>query len=281
MWPRAGFKRCERRASESDTAGEYWRVRGHDVAAVAFVDRAPEHRRWAPSAFHELGSERPLGHALDLLAQSGTPEPFVACGGARPFLAWLRSREYRGAAVISEPTVHLDRDGRPLRVTLRTLAERAGVGYVPRLVQPLAIGDDAAEIAPRRVLTHGVGAASDRTRLLVDFGDDGVSITHWQRFSLASGADLFGRFPGGNQAPQAWIKLVYRLAVDGHAEAYLASSYLPSCWFYVDYQRVFRHDMLSISTPELQRFLFPDRDVPWGTTWARVDASSGCVHAAV
>src|SRR5690606_9585560 len=99
-----------------------------------------------------------------------------------------------------------------------------GVGYAPTLHQ-----------SPRSFV-HGVGAVSDRSRTRVRFGDSSAVLVHWQHFLLGSPAQLFGRFPRAQHAPYAWIKVSYRLSVDGRAEAHLASSYLPSVWFYLDYR---------------------------------------------
>lgn len=238
-------------------------VRGQDLAAVAYLDAHTA--ELSRSAYHELPSaiaepdlQDEMGRALELMLAGGQSAPAASYDGPEAFAAALQQRRYRGALAMVEPSVYLDADGSPVGVSFGVLNARVGAGHGERIA---------------------VGAATDRRRYDVKLADDHAVIVHWQRFRLASVADMFGRFPGAEHAPYGWIKVSCVLWADGRSEAHLACSFVPSCWFYREWSRCHRRDMSGASVDELERVLAPTPDQASGTTFAALDTSTGYVHA--
>jgi hypothetical protein len=272
MWPRRGFTSCEASNEGIEDRAERFRVVGRDVAAIAFIPAAAGVDQLPPCALSDAKDEE-LRRALDLFVQGGNPQPKRSFADAEDFLDALRAREYRGALALTRPTMFMNGDGVPVRVAFRMLDGRVGVGYVAKPDGGEPDGRDA------RSYVHGIGSVSDRKRNKIRFAGDAVEIVHWQRFECGSPAQLFGRFPRAQHAPFGWIKVSYVLRADARAEVHLASSFLPSVWFYRDFSREHVHDMLEMNEREVHRFLMPDKDCSSGTTWMKVDVSSGSTQS--
>ena len=262
MWPRKAFTSINSPAP-AERSEACFLVRGSDLAAVAYLDaRTAELTRSAyqelPSSTAEPDQQDEMQRALDLLLASGESAPAPHYDGPEAFALALQRRSYRGALAIVEPSLYLDADGTPVGVSLGVLNNRVGAGHGERIA---------------------VTASTDRRRHQVTLADDHAVIVHWQRFRMASVADMFGRFPTAERAPFGWIKISCVLWADGRSEAHFACSFLPSCWFYRDWSRRHRRDMSSASVDELERVLAPVPEQATGTTVAAVDTSSGSVHA--
>lgn len=267
MAARDGFTTCEAANESLSDRAERFRITGRDVTAVAFIPTAHNRHDLGPSALCEV-SDVELGRALDLLLQSGNPEPELAFAGPEAYLASLRRRAYRAALAVVRPCLWLNKDGLPARVSFRMLDARVGVGSTP-------LRQEDGDASRAEAFLHGVGSVSDKSRNRVRFGEDAAEIVHWQRFSLPSPTQLYGRFPRAQHAPYGFIRVTYVLKNDGHAEAHLSCSYMPSVWFYRDHRRELAYDMREASALEIERFLVPDKDIPSGTTWMELDTSTG------
>jgi hypothetical protein len=239
-----------------------WCVEGASIAAIAFVDRSESRAMLPACGLHDL-SDR-IGVAVDALMAAGNAPPPRAFDDEAAFVKALSDRDFRGAIALAAPSLELDRDGRPCGVAFRTLGHRLGAGYVA--------GPEGVE--------HNVAPAVDRDRHRVTFGDDHVHIDHFQRFGLASPLDLEGRYDPKHPAPFGFLRIGYRIDIEGRAQATFAASYLPSCWLYRDGMRVFRQDMREVTASEAERTLLPDRDTAAGTTFCAIDVGRGVVHAA-
>ncbi|MEZ4446716.1 MAG: hypothetical protein R3B72_46995 [Polyangiaceae bacterium] len=232
-------------------------VRGESVAAIAFVE--PD----LPAC-----RDRELGQALELLAYGAASARPASCyDDERAFAAALAVGDHRGAIALVEPELWLDEGGGPAAVSYRVLEPRLGVGFV---------GLGGGEV----VENHG--PAVDPSRAAVEFLDDEVIIDHWQRFGLAHAGELDGRLRRGGKAaaspPFGWLRLRYRLGSDGSGRCELACSYLPTVWFYRDWQRVHRSEARRASEVEVERVLDPQRDVASGTTTSVTDVGAGVVR---
>jgi hypothetical protein len=263
-WPRSGFLTCAARHGEGDA---HWEVRGIDVAAIAFVRRADGRHELQPCGLHDLDDD--VAASLDMLLACGNDAPPAELGGPDAFIDTLRAGDYRGALALVEPTLGLDREGAPSSVSFRILAAGVGAGYV------LARGADG-ELEPQ----HNTTGPSDGARQRVSFEEGGVRIEHYQRFGMANPADFLGRYAPNKPAPLGWIRVSYWLGVDGQSRAHVGCSYLPSCWFYRDWMRVYRRDMLLATRDEIECVVFPEHERASGTTWAAIDTATGQVHAA-
>jgi hypothetical protein len=262
MWPRKAYTCIDSPVPEQRREASFV-VHGRDLAAVAYVDaRTAE---LSSSAYHGLASasadseqQEEMRRALDLVLSSGEAPPAVNYDGPEAFAAALRQRRYRGALALVEPSLYLNADGSPVGVSFGVLNRRVGAGHGDRIC---------------------VGAATDRRRYTVELAQDHAVIVHWQRFRMASMADMFGRFPGADHAPFGWIKVSCVLWADGRSEAHYAASFFPSCWFYRDWSRCHRRDMAVATVAELGCVLAPTAELASGTTFAAHDTSSGYVHA--
>jgi hypothetical protein len=254
--PRArnGFVAVWRAAAEGEAR---WIVRGADVGAIAFVPSSP-----GACALREVDAR--LAESVEPWLAAGVRPPPAGFGGPDDLLDQLRRREHAGALALCEPTLHLDDGGRVVGVSARILRAGLGAGYERR-------GDGAFE--------HRPAVPSDGTRVEVTFGDDEARIDHWQRFAMLSPVDWLGRFGDGRAAAVGWLRVVYRLEASGRSTAWCASSYLPSASFYREWVRTWRNDALAARPGDVARVLEPQRDVPTGTHWTVIDASSGCLHA--
>jgi len=264
QWERPALVCCSVPKDDSASDREDYAVHGIDVAAIAFVVKANGRAEVSHCGLHDVSPD--IGVALDGLLGGGNESPPATLDGPGAFVDTLRRRDHRGALAIVDPVLFLDRDGSPVRVALRVLNSRVGAGYLR--VRALDGGLEPC---------HNVGGPTDGKRLVVKFDDLGVQIEHWQRFGMANPVDPAGRY-GDAPAPLGWIRATYRLDVTGQSSVHFGSSYLPSCWFYRDWMRVHRRDMLQASRQQIEQMLLPVFEVPSGTTWARVDTSTGQVH---
>lgn len=263
MQPRNGFicvEETTRDGQSGDPPRALWKVSGCDVSAVAFIPRGGL-EGLPPCGLHEL-NDALKGGARSLLAE-GTAAPATAFEGPADFIAGLRKRHHRAALALVTPTAYLDRDERIVKVTFRLSSGRVGAGFVHR----------------RSGVTFGVGGTTDKRRFNVTIGERYARIDCWQRSVMGCADDLDGRFPGGEVSPLAWLSFTYFLHTDGTAQAWCASSYLPSAWFYRDYLRMARRDVEQATAPEVEAVLTPKPDVPTGTRWACLDTSTGCISA--
>ncbi len=242
---------------DAGAATPAWKVAGADTAGVSFLpgdgldDLPPcELKRVDPA----------LLPAIEELVGHGGPAPPSSFDGPSPFVRWLGKRAHLGALAVASPTLWLDRGERIVKVTFRLTSSRVGVGAMHggRLLH---------------------GGSTDRKRHLVTVGTEHARIDCWQRHSLPCGSDWHGRFPGGDVTPLAWLRLTYELHTDGRAGAWWASSFLPSAWFYRDWLRMARRDIVDASIVEAEAMLRPQPDVATGTRWARLDTGLGCVSA--
>jgi hypothetical protein len=76
-----------------------------------------------------------------------------------------------------------------------------------------------------------------------------------------------------------WLRISYTLHVDGVAQAWCSSSFLPPAWCYRDHVRVHRREMDQVTRAEALAVLRPKRETASGTVWAGLDVSTGCVNA--
>ncbi len=257
MQPRNGFVCVEHDVGEPDRA--VWKVSGVDVGAVAFIPPLSR-ETLPPCGLSEL--EADLHRGVDALLAEGTSAPPASFEGPEHFMRFLRERRHRGALALVEPTAYLDRDERVVRVELRLTSARVGAGFVHR----------------SSGVTWGIGAATDKRRVELTVAERHVRIDAWQRFALPFADEPEGRFPGADMMPLGWLRFVYFLHVDGTSQAWCASSYLPSAWFYRDYVRTHRRALEQASAVEAEAVLRPTSGEPTGTSWACLDTSTGCIH---
>ncbi len=263
MLPRNGFICVEHSSGGGQVesvARSSWRVTGADVSAVAFIPRKGA-EELAPCGLTEL-DETLMAPVASLLAE-GADAPPTSFEGPRDFIAQLRQRNHRGALALVEPTAYLDREDRIVRVSFRLSSGRVGAGFVRR----------------ESGVTFGTGAATDKRRFSVTLGERYARIDCWQRFVMGAATDLDGRFPQAEVVALGWLLITYFLHSDGTAQAWCASSYLPSAWFYRDYMRQHRRDIEQATATEADAVLRPKPDVPTGTRWTCLDVSTGCVNA--
>lgn len=267
-WPRSAFQSCAATNPARSDAEACHEVQGIDVAAIAFVAKASGRHAIPRCGLHDVDEE--IGAAMDMLLTSGSECPPAYLSGADAFVEELRHRNHRGALALVDPALSLDRDGAPVGVSFRILSSRVGAGYVR------ARASDGS-LEPH----HNVGGPTDAARYDVSFEDSGVRIEHWQRFGLRNPAHLLGRYGRGKPAPLGWIRVTYWLGVGGQSRAHVGGSYLPSCWFYRDWMRVYRRDMLNATRDEIESVVLPAFEEPSGTTWMSIDTSTGQVHTTV
>lgn len=258
MQPRNGFICVERESSDADSA--IWKVAGADVGAIAFIPRETR-ESLPPCGLTELDDTLHAG--VDSLLAEGTPAPAASFAGPRDFMAALRARHHRGALALSAPTAFLDRDERIVKVSFRLSSGRVGAGFVHRSTG----------------VTWGRGAATDRQRFNVTMGERYARIDCWQRFSLGIAHQFDGRLADAVVAPIGWLFFTYFLHADGTSQAWCASSYLPSAWFYRDYVRMHRRELEDATADEAEAVLRAKPDAPTGTRWACLDTANGCINA--
>lgn len=236
-------------AVEVGHRGIAW-VDGHDVQAIAFVD--PARGQASPDSL--------AGRWFDLAARHAQCRPPVSFDDAETFGAWLARRQHAGALAVMQPRLWLDEDAEPCGVTLSVLDPVWGAGFTPD-------GE------------HRAGGPLDAPpRVRVDAFPGGMRLVHWQRFDLRDPTSLHGRFDPDHPAPWGWLRVTYDLRSDGTSRAFIASSYVPTSWFYRDGLRVHRADPRDRDAGEIAATLASLETVPTGSTWSTVDCSTGLVH---
>lgn len=241
------FETVEVRAKRQGSPA--WTVCAEDVFAVALWSRLP--------------AEAPSGGRLARSLQSVAalwPRPEAPLGFAdeAAFVAWLERREHLGAMAVVAPSLELDDDGKPLSVRMRRLAPRWARGYIA--------GQGSPTVVP------------DAGQTDVTFAERGARIVAYRRFALPSPIDADGRWAADGMLAVGWLSVTIDLRVDGTSEAHLASSFVPSAYFYREGRLCARHDMSRCRPRKLDATLTPTPEVPSGTTWRRF-STRGYVHA--
>ena len=146
--------------------------------------------------------------AIKLLFGSGNdPVPDAIWQDPDAFRAYLQTKEYRGALLLEQVTLHLDRVGRAVQITAVGLPELDHWGYTPM-----------------GVYCHGDGKVRIKTYCRQGTGFIDCRVY----FRVGRLANVGALLLTGSRAPYAWMRLRYQLSADQDPAAYADGSFIPT-----------------------------------------------------
>jgi hypothetical protein len=224
-----------------------YRIVGPDVAVISWIPYAYDFADMVPNAFS--GHRR--RHGFQMLFDSGNPTPPEAFTGHDDFLAFLETKEFRGAMCLRDVVLGCSEEGTPL--DLQWTRAEMFVGHTP-----YRYGNSVQR--RKFTLRYAKGQKNEMTDAMTGIDSSAVHLTRSFFFRVGQLGNLASWILTRSAAP--WVGATIDYEIDGHGsvKVQFGGSWIPSHRVYVDWKAVGGHDMLDGSASEIDQFMNTGRD---------------------